>query len=299
MISISRLLCGVAVPGDKLRYGEVGSSEQSIADQSPIVVWNSTKRCNLKCIHCYANATQIPAEGELSTSEAKSFIQDLADFEVPVLLFSGGEPLLRGDILELATYARELGVRPVLSTNGTLITDRCAKDIRNTGFGEVGISLDGIGDRNDSFRGVRGAYALALQAIRNCVGAGLKVSLRFTITRDNYQDIPAIFDLLESLLGNANALLIDLLKQVNGGLNGFPSHRASPLQDRVDGVQQGPIPVHLQDTPTAFNGVVLAMVWWIVDQHDFQFIAVSKLHHPFDELRPKTRVLGAVVQVDH
>jgi len=161
------------------------------------VVWNSTKRCNLKCIHCYANATQIPADGELSTSEAKSFIQDLADFDVPVLLFSGGEPLLRVDVLELAIYARELGVRPVLSTNGTLITNRRAKDIRNAGFGEVGISLDGIGDINDSFRGVEGAYTLALQGIRNCVAAGLKVSLRFTITRGNYQDIPAIFDLLE------------------------------------------------------------------------------------------------------
>ena len=197
MISISRLLCGVAAPGDSLRYGEVDPSEQSISNLPPIVVWNSTKICNLKCIHCYANATQIPADGELSTSESKSFIEDLADFNVPVLLFSGGEPLLRGDVLELATYARELGVRPVLSTNGTLITDRRAKDIRNAGFGEVGISLDGIGDINDSFRGVDGAYALALQGIRNCVAAGLKVSLRFTITRDNCQDIPAIFDLLE------------------------------------------------------------------------------------------------------
>jgi len=106
MISISRLLCGFAAPGDNLRYGEVGSGEQSITNQPPIVVWNSTQRCNLKCIHCYANATQIPADGELSTSEAESFIRDLADFNVPVLLFSGGEPLLRGDILELATYAR-------------------------------------------------------------------------------------------------------------------------------------------------------------------------------------------------
>ena len=98
----------------------------------------------------------------------------------------------------------------------------------------------------------------------------------------------AILDLFESLLGNANALFVDLFEQVNGGLNGFPSHRASPLQDRVDGVQQGPVPMHLQDTPAAFDGVVLAMVWWIVNQDDFQFIAVSKLHHPFHELRPKT-----------
>jgi len=109
-----------------------------------------------------------------------------------------------------------------------------------------------------------------------------------TVLRKRLISFKAILDLFESLLGDANALFIDRFEQVNGGLNGFPSHRASPLQDRVDGVQQGPVSVHLQDTPAAFDGVVLAMVWWIVDQHDFQFIVVSKLHHPFHELRPKT-----------
>ncbi len=133
----------------------------------------------------------------MDTEEGKKFIQDLAEFGVPVLLFSGGEPLLRPDIFALATYAVERGIRPVLSTNGTLITKSVAKKISNIGFAEVGISLDGIGAKNDYFRGKKGAYQAALKGIRNCLALGIKVSLRFTITRFNYQDIPAIFKLAE------------------------------------------------------------------------------------------------------
>jgi len=131
----------------------------------------------------------------MDTDEGKAFIRDLADFGVPVLLFSGGEPLLRADIFELANFAREQGVKPVLSTNGTLITESVARKIRGVGFGEVGISLDGIGEHNDRFRGKRGAYQAALRGIRNCVNLGLRVSLRLTITRSNYGEIPAIFRL--------------------------------------------------------------------------------------------------------
>jgi radical SAM protein with 4Fe4S-binding SPASM domain len=133
----------------------------------------------------------------MTTSEAKKFISDLSDFGVPVLLFSGGEPLLREDIFELAEFAKEQGIRPVLSTNGTLITKSVAKKISSIAFGEVGISLDGIGATNDRFRGKEGAYQAALSGIRNCLALGLKVSLRFTITRFNYQEISAIFKLAE------------------------------------------------------------------------------------------------------
>jgi len=133
----------------------------------------------------------------MSTEEGKAFISDLADFGVPVLLFSGGEPLLRDDMLGLAAFAREQGVRPVLSTNGTLISEAVAEEIRRVGFGEVGISLDGIGERNDHFRGQNGAYEAALRGIRNCINAGQRVSLRLTITRGNYEEIPAIFELVE------------------------------------------------------------------------------------------------------
>jgi radical SAM protein with 4Fe4S-binding SPASM domain len=133
----------------------------------------------------------------MTTEEAKSFLRDLSDFGVPVILFSGGEPLLREDIFELAHFARELGIRPVLSTNGTLITDEMMEKISRVGFGEVGISIDGIGDRNDRFRGCKGAFDAALQGIRNCVALGQRVSLRFTISRHNYQDLPAVFELIE------------------------------------------------------------------------------------------------------
>jgi len=133
----------------------------------------------------------------MNTAAGEAFIRDLADFGVPVILFSGGEPLLREDVFELASLAREQGIRIVLSTNGTLITKTVAKKVSRVGFAEVGISLDGIGASNDRFRGQNGAYEAALKGIRNCVALGLRVSLRLTITRFNYQEIPAIFRLIE------------------------------------------------------------------------------------------------------
>jgi radical SAM protein with 4Fe4S-binding SPASM domain len=134
----------------------------------------------------------------MDTTAGKAFISDLADFGVPVILFSGGEPLLRKDLFPLAGLARELGIRVALSTNGTLITDQVAREIKEIDFAEVGISLDGIGTNNDHFRGRDGAFEAALAGIRNCVARGLRVSLRLTITRFNYQEIPAIFRLVEA-----------------------------------------------------------------------------------------------------
>ncbi|MDP2720222.1 MAG: radical SAM protein [Dehalococcoidia bacterium] len=200
MISISRLLCGGVATGDNLRYGKGAAPNSPLKapkDGRPIVVWNCTQRCNLHCVHCYSNSTDKPYDGELSTAEAKKFIQDVAEFGIPVLLFSGGEPLLRPDLFELATFARSQGLRPVISTNGTLIDEAAAERLARVGFGEIGISLDGIGESNDRFRGKQGAYNDALQAIRNCIRAGQKVSLRFTITGQNVQDLGAIFDLVE------------------------------------------------------------------------------------------------------
>ena len=127
----------------------------------------------------------------------KQFLRDLAEFGVPVVLFSGGEPLLRRDFFELADYARQQGMRIALSTNGTLITEEAAGRLSDLGFAEVGISLDGVGAKNDRFRGRDGAYQSALAGIRNCVSRGLRVSLRLTITRLNYQEIPAILQLVE------------------------------------------------------------------------------------------------------
>jgi Fe-coproporphyrin III synthase len=204
MIGISKLYCGTVEPSDALRYGRHSSQLPShllqfSADKRPVVVWNVTRACNLKCVHCYAHATDATSSDELSHAEGRRLINDLANFGVPVLLFSGGEPLVRKDLPDLAAYAVEKGMRAVISTNGTLIDRATAQVLKNIGLSYVGISLDGLKPVNDRFRGVAGAYDKAIAAIRNCQDAGIKVGLRFTISKRNVQEIPGIFDLLEEM----------------------------------------------------------------------------------------------------
>ena len=202
MIGISKLYCGTVEPSDALRYGRMSSTLPShllqfSADKRPVVVWNVTRRCNLKCVHCYAHAKDQEFQNELSTAEGKQLIDDLAGFGAPVLLFSGGEPLVRKDLPELAGYAVTKGMRAVISTNGTLITAEKARILKDIGLSYVGISLDGMQTINDRFRGVAGAFNLAMRGIKNCQEAGIKVGLRFTINKANVLEIPKIFDLLE------------------------------------------------------------------------------------------------------
>jgi Fe-coproporphyrin III synthase len=204
MIGISKLYCGAVEPSDALRYGRHSSQLPShllqfSADKRPVVVWNVTKACNLKCVHCYAHATGGVADNELSTAEGRRLIDDLAAFGAPVLLFSGGEPLVRKDLPELAAYAVEKGMRAVISTNGTLIDRNTAQVLKEIGLSYVGISLDGLEPVNDLFRGVKGAFGKAMQGIRNCQEAGIKVGLRFTMNKRNIGEIDGIFDLLERM----------------------------------------------------------------------------------------------------
>ncbi|MBS0012328.1 MAG: 12,18-didecarboxysiroheme deacetylase [Desulfobacterales bacterium] len=204
MIGISKLYCGTVEPSDALRYGRQSGQLPShllqfSIDKRPVVVWNITQRCNLKCIHCYAHAKARQQDNELTTDEGKALIDDLAGMGVPVLLFSGGEPLMRKDMPELAQYAVEKGMRAVISTNGTLIDSKTAGVLKDIGLSYVGISLDGSRDINDRFRGVDGAFDQALEGIRNAKQAGIKVGLRFTINRFNAEEIPALFDLLEQM----------------------------------------------------------------------------------------------------
>ena len=204
MIGISKLYCGTVEPSDALRYGRMSSKLPShllqfSSDKRPVVVWNVTRRCNLKCVHCYAHAKNIAFDNELSTSEGKILIDDLAGFGVPVMLFSGGEPLVRKDLPELAAYAVKKGMRAVISTNGTLITPQIAQTLKDIGLSYVGISLDGMEEINDRFRGVKGAFRLAIKGIENCKKAGIKVGLRFTINKSNAGQIPEIFGLLEEM----------------------------------------------------------------------------------------------------
>ncbi len=199
MISITRLLCGREGPSDHLRYnwrkGEMSAREAALA-RKPIVVWNSTEACNLRCIHCYYTAKARANADEMTTAEARTMIDGLAAFGAPVLLFSGGEPLLREDMFELAQYARERGLRTVISTNGTLIDQEAARRIQEAGFSYVGISLDGIAETNDRFRGVQGAFEAALRGFHNCEEAGVRTGLRLTLNRHNALDLGAILDLL-------------------------------------------------------------------------------------------------------
>lgn len=193
MINLTKLLYNISSYGDQLRYKE----KLSPAKRRPIVVWNMARRCNLSCIHCYSDSSNKNYPGELTTLEAEKMIRDLAEFKVPVLLFSGGEPLLRKDLFHLNDHARKLSLRTVISTNGTLINPKTALKIKEGGFDYVGVSLDGIGQNNDYFRGKKGAFNSALEGIRNLVRAKQKVGLRFTITRHNYQDLKDIFKLVE------------------------------------------------------------------------------------------------------
>ncbi len=202
MIGISKLYCGAVEASDPLRYerksGKLPSHLlQFSADKKPVVVWNCTQRCNLKCVHCYAKSEDKSYSGELSTDEAKAMIDDLAGFGAPVLLFSGGEPTLRKDLVELMQYAKDAGMRVVISTNGTLISRDKAEAYAKVGLSYVGVSLDGGPATHDAFRGIPGSFDKAIEGIRNSKAAGIKVGLRMTINRRNAADIGDIFDLLE------------------------------------------------------------------------------------------------------
>lgn len=202
MIGISKLYCGTVEPSDVIRYGRSSKTLPShllqySKDKRPVVVWNVTRRCNLKCVHCYSESENHDYEGELSTEDGIRFLDSLAEFKVPVILFSGGEPLIRKDIFTLISHARSKGMRAVVSTNGTLINSHIALKLKDAGLSYVGVSLDGLREKHDFFRGVEGAFERSIEGIRACISAGVKVGLRFTITLDNVDDISGIFSLLE------------------------------------------------------------------------------------------------------
>ncbi len=199
MIGVSKLLCGTENFGDGLRYvpGANKQKDGVSSGRGPVVVWNCTKTCNLKCVHCYANSDSKKYEGELTTKEAKALISDFQEFKVPVILFSGGEPLLREDLFELIEHAKNCNIRSTISTNGTLIDKEVARRIKRSGVGYVGISLDGIGHKHDKFRQTKGCFDTALTGIRNCREANQKVGLRFTINKHNYTQIEDMFHLIK------------------------------------------------------------------------------------------------------
>jgi len=164
----------------------------------PVVIWNLIRRCNLTCKHCYSISADIDFAGELSTSEVCTVMDDLGAFGVPVLILSGGEPLLRADIFDIARRAKSMGFYVGLSTNGTLIDGANIASIADAGFDYVGISLDGIGATHDRFRRMAGAFDASLNAMRLCRDRGIKVGARFTLTQENAVELPQMLALLET-----------------------------------------------------------------------------------------------------
>lgn len=198
MLNVTKMLCGLDQPMDALRYGHGSGAPRSARERKPVVVWNVSRTCNLRCLHCYSDSEARKYPGELTFAQGKELLDDLAQYGVPAVLLSGGEPLARADTLDLAGYARSLGLKVTLSTNGTLIDERMAKRIRDVAFAYVGISVDGIGATHDFFRGVAGAFDRTVRGIRACRAVGQKVGLRLTLTEHSIADLDAIFDFIDS-----------------------------------------------------------------------------------------------------
>lgn len=163
----------------------------------PVVIWNLIRRCNLTCKHCYSISADTDFKGELATNEIYTVMDDLKRFGVPVLILSGGEPLLRPDIFDISHRAKEMGFYVGLSSNGTLITEENIDAIANVGYNYVGVSIDGIRGTHDKFRRKEGAFDESMHGIRLCRERGIKVGLRFTLTQDNAAELPAILKLME------------------------------------------------------------------------------------------------------
>ncbi len=163
----------------------------------PVVIWNLTRRCNLQCRHCYTTSADHVFPGELTHEQAMGVLEDLRGFKIPALILSGGEPLMRMDLFEIAERARKMKMYLALSTNGTAIEGEMAERVADIGFDYVGISIDGIGATNDWFRGKEGAFDKALAGVRACKALGVRVGLRFTITQENAGQLPELLDLAD------------------------------------------------------------------------------------------------------
>lgn len=202
------------------------ASPRALPDGSPalrLVAWEVTRSCNLACKHCRAEAHCDPYPGECDTRAAKAFIDTLPDVGSPIIIFTGGEPLLRPDIFELASYARDKGLRAVMAPNGTLVTPETAANIRDSGIQRCSISIDGAdAAHHDAFRGVPGAFDGAMRGIKNLRDAGVEFQINTTVTKNNLLHFKEIFALANEL--GAAAWHIFLL---------VPMGRAAQLRDQV------------------------------------------------------------------
>ena len=193
MIALSKLVGGKATVSKRLTYKSEEKIPKALVESKrkpiPVVVWNITSKCNLKCVHCYANA-----DGVNEFEKASSFIDDLSSIKIPVLLISGGEPLTHKNIYEILEYAKSRGIQVALSTNGTLIDEEVAGRLKEIGVDYVGVSLDGMKETHDFFRGVKGAFEKAVEGLLNARDAGILTGVRFTLTKYNLRDVESVLN---------------------------------------------------------------------------------------------------------
>lgn len=226
MVSLSKLVKNIKSPSDFLRYSE-NSEEDEIF--RPVVVFNITSMCNLSCEHCYYSAKSKIDPDELSVSEILNIADDLALIRVPVVLLSGGEPLMKKGIYEISKYISERGIKAGLSTNGTLINQSAVEKILNSGIDYVGISIDGPEQIHDSFRGKKGAFTLATKSLKKLISAGVRVSIRLTLSKINANHLEEILDWAESI--GCHRFCIYHLVGSGRGKN-IKDHALSPMQTR-------------------------------------------------------------------
>ncbi len=183
-----------------------------------LVFWEVTKGCNLRCIHCRATATELSSPTDLPTERALEIIRQIASFANPILVLSGGEPLYRADIFQLARYAADHGLRVALATNGTLVTKSVARQIVDAGVRRVSMSLDGAdANTHDSFRGIPGAFEATLTGFRNLADLGMSLQINMTVARHNAHQLPAVLELARTI--GADALHTFLLVPVGCGVD--------------------------------------------------------------------------------
>src|SRR5208337_2060242 len=189
-----------------------------VTQKTRLIFWELTKGCNLRCIHCRASATELSSPSDLSTQAARDIIDQIAEVSSPILVLSGGEPLFRSDIFELARYGTDKGLRVALATNGTLVTKQVAQKIVDSGVKRVAISLDGAdAATHDTFRGIPGAFDAAITGFRNLKELGMSVQINTTIARHNAHQLPDVLALARSL--GADALHTFLLVPVGCGVD--------------------------------------------------------------------------------
>jgi radical SAM protein with 4Fe4S-binding SPASM domain len=259
------------------------SAPQRFADaglNAPIVIWNICMHCQMQCPHCYAAAIAEPSPTDLSHEEGLALLEEAAACGVKVVIFSGGEPLLRPRVFELLEHAKRLGISPMLSTNGVLIDRDVADRLAGAGVAYVGISIDGLESFNDAYRGLEGGYQAALQGVRNAKCAGMKTGIRMTLSQRNADQLEAMIEVARNV--GANRFYVSHL--VYSGRGYKVSHEDLP-RDRVrealrrlfeaaESLIECDEAMEIVTGSNDSDGVFLLR--WIADRHGTE--AASKIH---------------------